>query len=63
MQPPATTQNHPQPPITTQKPPKNYPKKPKLATNSYCTETDVNFDSDMKQWYRYMCVSVCVYTL
>ena len=54
--------NHPQPSTTTQK----LPKKAKTCHKQLCyctldvnTETDVGFDSDMKQWYIYMCV--CVY--
>ena len=65
--PPTTTHNHPQRP-------NSYPKKSKLVTSSYMvlisevhsdvnTETDVGFDSDMKQWYIWMraCVTVCIY--
>ena len=65
LQPLTIIYNHPQPP-------KKLPKKVKTCHKQlcYCTldvnnETDVDFDSDMKQWYIYMCVlSVCliVYT-
>ena len=40
MQPSTTTRKHPQPPKTTHnhpQPPENYPKKPKLVTDSYDT--------------------------
>ena len=59
----ATTHTRLKPPTTTQKLPKNS----KLATKfCYCTldvntETDLGFDSDVKQWYIYMCVYI--YTL
>ena len=59
MQPPTTTHNH-------QQPPKNYPKNPKLITNSCVAALemlilkDVDFDSDMKQWHIYMRVSVYI---
>ena len=66
--PPATTiRNHPQPSTTTQKTTHNHQELPKKAKTFhiqlfYCTldfntETDVDFDSDMKQWYIYI---VCV---
>ena len=63
-----TTHNYPQPSTSTQK----LPKKAKTCHKQLCyctldvnTETDVAFDSDMKQWYIYMCacVSVCIYFL
>ena len=61
-----TTHNYPQPSTSTQK----LPKKAKTCHKQLCyctldvnTEIDVAFDSDMKQWYIYMCacVSVCIY--
>ena len=64
-QPSKTTHNYPQPSTTTQK----LPKKAKTCHKQLCyrtldvnTETNVDFDSDMKQWYIYMfvCVFVCV---
>ena len=69
-QPPKTTQktihNHPQSSIVTQK----LPKKAKTFHKHLCystldasTETDVDFDSNMKQWYTYMYLCMCVYTL
>ena len=76
-QPPATMHNYLQPPTTTQKTTQNHlqpsattQKLPKIQNSSrtvcYCTlvvntETDVGFDTDMKQWYKYMCVRFCVY--
>ena len=58
------THNQPQPFTTTQK----LPEKAKICHKQLCyctldanTEADVDFDSDMKQWYIYMCVSVCIY--
>ena len=77
-EPPTTTQktthnppeNHPQLPTTIHKYPKVTQKSQNLSQLCYCTldvntETDVAFDSDMKQWYIYMCacVSVCIYFL
>ena len=75
-QPPTTTHNHPQPSITIHNHPQpstttqKLPKKAKTCHKQLCyctldvnTETDVGFDSDMKQWYIYMCVRVCVYIL
>ena len=63
---PTTIYNHPQPPTITQK----LPKKAKTCDTQlfYCTldvntETDVDFDSDMKQWYIYRCVCLCVNAL
>ena len=64
--PPTATYNHPEPFKTTQK----LPKKAETCYKQLCyctldvnTETDVDLDSDMKQWYIYMCVyvSVCRY--
>ena len=59
---PTTVYNHTQPPTTTQK----LPKKAKTChiqlfhcTLDVNTETDVDFDSDMKQWYTYM--YLCIY--
>ena len=53
--------NHPQPPMTIH----NHPKITQKSQLFYCTldvntETGVDFDNDMKQWYIYMCVSVCI---
>ena len=73
-QPPTVTHNHLQPLTITQKTTHNYPKVNQKFQNllqlCYCTldfntETDVGFDSDMKQWYVYIyvCVCLCVYTL
>ena len=69
--------NHPQPPTITQKTTHNYPqsstitqKLPQKTQNlsqlcyytlDVSTETDADFDSDMKQWYIYLCMSVCIY--
>ena len=60
--PPTTIHNHPQPPKITQK--------AKICHKKLCycildvnTETDADFDSEMKQWYIYMSVRMCVYTL
>ena len=61
---PRTIYNHPQPPTTTQKlPPKNKTCHMQLfyCTLDVNTETEVDFDTDMKQWYIYMCVYVCIY--
>ena len=67
QQPPTTIHNHPQPPT---KPPTTTQKLPKKAktfliqlfygTLDVNTETDVDFASDMKQWYIHVCVSVCI---
>ena len=58
-----TTHNYLQPSTTTIK----LPKKAKTCHKQLCyctldvnTEKDVGFDSDIKQWYIYKCVSVCV---
>ena len=73
MQPPTTINNHPELPTTIYNHPKSDPHPLKKAKRChkqlrYCTldvntETDVGFDSDMKQWYIYMCMCLCVYTL
>ena len=63
---PTITHNYPQPPTTTQKlPPKKQNCHIQLfyCTSDVNTETDVDFDSDMKQWYIYMRVYLCVYNL
>ena len=63
---PINTHNHLQLSTTTQK----LPKKAKTCqiqlftcTLEVDSETDVGFDSDIKQWYIYIlvCVSVCIY--
>ena len=58
-----TTHSHPQFPTTTQK----LPQKTKTCHKQLCyctldvnTETDDDFDGDMKQWCIYMCVCACV---
>ena len=65
-QPPTATHNHLQALTITQKTTHNYPKVNQKFQNllqlCYCTldfntETDVGFDSDMKQW---LCIHVCV---
>ena len=60
----ATTHNHPQlPKKTTQKlhqKAKTYHKQLCYGTLDVNAETDVDFDSDMKQWYILMCAWVCV---
>ena len=63
-------QNHPQPPITIHNHPKVIQKNQNLSQTviCYCTldanaETDAGFDSNMKQWYIYMCACVSVYKL
>ena len=65
-----TQKNHPQPPITIHNDPTVIQKSQNLSQAAiwYCTsdvntETDVGFDSDMKQWYIWMraCVTVCIY--
>ena len=75
--PPTTIHNHLQPstkpPRTTQnrlQSPKSYPKNQNLSQTVICyctldanTETDVGFDSNMKQWYIYICACVSVYKL
>ena len=58
--------NHPQPSTTTQVSPKNAKTCHKQLC--YCildvnTETDIGFDSDIKQWYIYMRMCVCAYVL
>ena len=62
----ATTHNHPKVSTATQQ----LPKKAKTCHKQVCyctldvnTETDVGFDTDMKQRYAYMraCMSVCIY--
>ena len=65
-QPSTTTHNHLQPPTTTQVSPKNAKTCHKQLC--YCildvnTETDIGFDSDIKQWYIYMRMCVCAYVL
>ena len=74
MQPPTTIHNHPQPSTTTQnhpQPPKTIKKLLKRAKTCHkqlCysaldvnTETDVDFDSEMKQCiYIHLCVSVYI---
>ena len=68
-QPLTTTHNHPEPPTAIQNYPKGTQKSQNLPPTAicYCTldaniETDVGFDSSIKQWYIYMfaCVSVCI---
>ena len=70
---PTTIYNRPQPPkkppqpsTTTQVSPKNAKTCHKQLC--YCildvnTETDIGFDSDIKQWYIYMRMCVCAYVL
>ena len=69
-QPFTTTYDHPQPPkktpTTTQKlhkKAKTYHKQLCYGTLDVNPETDVDFDSDMKQWHIYMCVCLCAYIL
>ena len=74
---PTTSHNHPKihaqpppkPPTTIHNQPKVTQKKQNLLQTAICyctldvnTETDLSFDSDMKQWYIYRraCVSVCM---
>ena len=66
MQPPTAIHNHPQSSTTTQKlhkKAKTYHKQLCYGTLDVNPETDVDFDSDMKQCYIYMCVCVpvCMY--
>ena len=73
MQPPTTIHNHLQPSTTIQKNTHNHPKITQKSQNLSQTvmlcildvnpETDVDFDSDMKQWHIYMCVCLCAYIL
>ena len=61
--------NYPQPSATTQKATQKLHQKAKTYHKQLCygtldvnAETDVDFDSDMKQWYILMCAWVCVCT-
>ena len=58
---PTTIHNHPK---ITQKA-KIYDKQLRCSTLDVNSKTGIDFDSDMKQWYIYicLCVSVCLYTL
>ena len=69
-QPSTTAHNHPknhsQPSTTTQvllKTAKTCHKQLCYCILDVNTETDVGFDSDMKQWYIYMRMCVCAYVL
>ena len=53
-----TTHNQPQSPTNTPKTTHNHPKITQKRQNFFNTETDVDIDSDMKQWYIYMGVYV-----
>ena len=72
MQPATTIHSDLQPPKktpkTTHNHPKITPKSQNLSQLCYCTldvniETDIDFDSDMKQWCIYMYVCLCVHAL
>ena len=58
MQPPTNTRNYPKPPTNIPKTTHNHPKITQKRQNLFNTETDVDIDSDMKQWYIYMGVYV-----
>ena len=58
------THNHPKLSTTTQK----LPKEAKIFHQQLCyqtldinTEAGVGFDSEMKQWYIHVCLSLCMY--